>query len=351
MLLTACGKSHAAFPSQEEWGPGKPVHRPSRSGVCAGLSPRSGNERRCIPAEAAPHREDWPFSVLTSLPPPAVSPHFSYSPSSEGLDSPKHDGGDGLEPPPGELGRPPAGTARRRRAAGRTLQFRGGPLSAGISAFGGIHPREWQTPFVAVRATCLRSVKADGKEPPVTLGVVVSDRTGETRMIGPSAHQARQKMPRHSRWLGAASSVLVSRSRAYGPEAGPVLPVGAPSRSCRCAVGHTPSHLLGVRAETGAIPAIGVFAAAALRAAVPAGGRRSKPSPPWRHQLYALSGPSALSASGRGCYSRQPVGGRCPLSTPRHVDQRPRVTRSRHPRQQVAMPWRALRAVSMRNAG
>ena len=164
-------------------------------------------------------------------------------------------------------------------------------------------------------------------------------------MIGPSAHQARQKMPRHSRWLGAASSALVSRSRAYGPEA------GVPSRSCRCAVGHTSSHLLGVRAETGAIPAMGVFAAAALRAAVPAGGRRSKPSPPWRHQLYALSGPSALSASGRGCYSRQPVGGRCPLSTPRHVDQRPRVTRNRHPRQQVAMPWRALRAVSMRNAG
>ena len=54
MLLTACGKSHAAFPSQEEWGPGKPVPRPSRSGVCAGLSARSGNERRCIPAETAP---------------------------------------------------------------------------------------------------------------------------------------------------------------------------------------------------------------------------------------------------------------------------------------------------------
>ena len=107
----------------------------------------------------------------------------------------------------------------------------------------------------------------------------------------------------------------------------------------------------GVRAETGAIPAIGVFAAAALRAAVPAGGRRSKPSSPWRRQLYALSGPSALSACARGCYSRQPVGGRCPPSTPRHGDQRPRVTRNRHPRQQVTMPWRALRAVSMRNAG
>ena len=40
-----------------------------------------------------------------------------------------------------------------------------------------------------------------------------------------------------------------------------------------------PSHLLGVCAEAGAIPTIGAFAAAALRAAVPTGGRRSKPSP------------------------------------------------------------------------
>ena len=252
----------------------------------------------------------------------------------------------------GRLGTPASGRHSPPKAGGgKDSPFRGGPLSAGISAFGGIRTREWQTPFVAVRATCLRSVKADGKEPPVTLGLLCRVPPGETRMIGPSAHQSRQKMPRHSRWPGAASSALVSRSRACRPEAGPVLPVGAPSRPCHGAVGYPPSHLLGVRAETGAIPAIGVFAAAALRAAVPAGGRRSKPSPPWRHQLYALSGPSALSASGRGCYSRQPVGGRCPLSTLRHADQRPRVTRNRHPRHQVAMPWRALRAVSMRNAG
>ena len=36
-----------------------------------------------------------------------------------------------------------------------------------------------------------------------------------------------------------------------------------------------PPHLLGLRAETGAIPRVGVLAAAALRAAVPTGGRRS----------------------------------------------------------------------------
>ena len=41
---------------------------------------------------------------------------FSYSRSQEGLNSPRHDGGDDLSPPPGELGRPPAGTARQRRA-------------------------------------------------------------------------------------------------------------------------------------------------------------------------------------------------------------------------------------------
>ena len=252
----------------------------------------------------------------------------------------------------GRLGTPASGRHSPPKAGGgKDSQFRGGPFSAGVSAFGGIRTREWQTPFVAVRATCLHSVKADGKEPPVTLGVAVSGPTGKNPHDRVLRTPRREENGRHSRWPGAASSSLVSRSRACRPEAGPVLPVGAPSRPCHGAAGYTPSHLLGVCAETGAIPAIGAFAAAALRAAVPAGGRRSKPSPPWRRQLYALSGPSALSACARGCYSRQPVGGRCPPSTPRHGDQRPRVTRNRHPRQQVAMPWHALRAVSMRNAG
>ena len=67
---------------------------------------------------------------------------------------------------------------------------------------------------------------------------------------------------RHSRWQGAALSGRVSRSRA--------MPVG--DRRSRPS---EPPHLLGVRAETGAIPTVGVCAAAALRAAVPTGGRRS----------------------------------------------------------------------------
>ena len=125
----------------------------------------------------------------------------------------------------GRLGTPASGRHSPPEAGGgKDSQLRGGPFSAGISAFGGIRTLEWQTPFVAVRTTCLRFVKADGKEPPVALGSLCRVPPGETRMIGPSAHQARQKMPRHSRWLGAASSVLVSRSRACRPEAG--VPIG-----------------------------------------------------------------------------------------------------------------------------
>ena len=216
--------------------------------------PRKGSTRRSATAGTAwsPHRENWAAS---------------------GRHSPPKAGG------------------------GKDSPFRGGPLSAGISAFGGIHPREWQTPFVAVRATCLRSVKADGKEPPVTLGSLCRVPPGETRMISPSAHQARQKMPRHSRWLGAASSVLVSRSRAYRPEAGPVLPVGAPSRSYRCAVGHTASHLLGGgTCRDGSHPGDG-----GLRRRGPAGrcaGRRPAQFSRWGLQAVPAMAPSALRALG-----------------------------------------------------
>ena len=80
---------------------------------------------------------------------------------------------------------------------------------------------------------------------------------------------------------------------------------------------------------------------------VPAGGRRSKPSPPWRHQLYALSGPSTLSASGRGCYS-QATGGRSvsPIHTPSRRSA-PAVLRSAVPGWpvQVAAPRPYVRTV------
>ena len=45
--LTACGETRAAFPSQTGWRSGSnPVLRPARSGVSAGLAPRSGNDTR-----------------------------------------------------------------------------------------------------------------------------------------------------------------------------------------------------------------------------------------------------------------------------------------------------------------
>ena len=102
----ACRQSPVAFPSQKGWGSSGPVPRPFRSGVSAVLAPRSGSERRCIPAELPrsarlivalrskytrasspgggsslarlvsraprPHREDWPLSALTPLRPQAA---------------------------------------------------------------------------------------------------------------------------------------------------------------------------------------------------------------------------------------------------------------------------------------
>ena len=74
-----------------------------------------------------------------------------------------------------------AGTARRRRAAGRTPpQLRGGSFSAGIPAFGVIRTLEWQTPFAALWAPCLRPVKADDNEPPAVLRAAVPAPTGRT---------------------------------------------------------------------------------------------------------------------------------------------------------------------------
>ena len=79
-------------------------------------------------------------------------------------------------------------------------------------------------------------------------GVVVSGPTGRNAHDRSVCTPIPEKMPRHSRWLGTASSVLVSRSRACRPEA------GVPSRSCRCAVGPTPSHLLGGTCRDGSHP-------------------------------------------------------------------------------------------------
>ena len=74
------------------------------------------------------------------------------------------------------------------------------------------------------------------------------------------------------------------------------LPRGRRSLACRAI---SPS---GVRAETGAIPPIGVFAAAALRAAAPTGGRRSKPSP-----CFFQSSDSRLRPPSAGYSKRRPA--------------------------------------------
>ena len=78
--------------------------------------------------------------------------------------TPKVQGGDG------RTGTPTSGRHSPPKAGGgKDPQFRGGPFSAGIPAFRVIRTLEWQTPFAALRAPCLRPVKADGNEPPAAL--------------------------------------------------------------------------------------------------------------------------------------------------------------------------------------
>ena len=92
---------------------------------------------------------------------------------------------------------------------------------------------------------------------------------------------------RHSRWYGAASSALVSRSRA--------VPTGGrrskPSPRFLCVSG-TRFRLRATKESGGEPPA-------ALRAAVPTGGRRSKPFPRFFvRQRYAVSHPCGRAAPG-----------------------------------------------------
>ena len=108
--------------------------------------------------------------------------------------------------------------------------------------------------MVTVRATCLRSVKADGKEPPAALGVVVSSPTGKDPHDRVLRTPRQEENGRHSRWPGAASSSLVSRSRACRPEAGPILPVGAPSRPCHGTVGFCALSPVGGTCRDGSHP-------------------------------------------------------------------------------------------------
>ena len=67
-----------------------------------------------------------------------------------------------------------------KAGGGKDPQFQGGSLSAGIPAFGVIRTLEWQTPFAALQAPCLRPVKVDGNEPPAALRAAVPAPTGRT---------------------------------------------------------------------------------------------------------------------------------------------------------------------------
>ena len=105
------------------------------------------------------------------------------------------------------------------------------------------------------------------------------------------------------RSVSAAVAILGFAARPSS-SAGRNGPTGITARrSLACA----PSHLLGVRAETGTIPAVGVCAAAALRAAVPAGGRRSKPSP----RFFAAADDGGADARGGGGVRVFRRGSRC----------------------------------------
>ena len=81
----------------------------------------------------------------------------------------------------GRLGTPASGRHSPPKAGGgKDLQFRGGPFSAGIPAFGVIRTFEWPTPFATLGAPCLRPVRADGNEPPAALRAAVPGPTGRT---------------------------------------------------------------------------------------------------------------------------------------------------------------------------
>ena len=195
-------------------------------------------------------------------------------------------------------------------------------------------------------------MKADGKEPPAALGVVQSSPTGKNphdRVL----HTPRQEENgRHSRWPGAASSSLVSRSRAAGRRPAPfsrwglqAVPAVAPLaiRHLIC-WGYVPRREpsrgdWGLRRRGPAGRCAGrrpAFQAVPANCAI--GSTRSRAHPRCRR-------PAAAAFHG----DRWEVG--VPYLTSRHGDQRPRFTRNRHPRHQVTPPWGALRAGSMRYPG
>ena len=142
-----------------------------------------------------------------------------------------HDGGDGLER------RPPAGTARRRRATGRI------PVPREFLLVG--NPGVRRDPYLGVADTVRSAAgpaptpnKADGKEPPAAL------RAAVPAPIRRNVHDRVLRTPRRARkWRGAHVGLTTRHPPWFRaparcrPEAGPVLPVGAPSRPRHYAIG------------------------------------------------------------------------------------------------------------------
>ncbi len=96
--------------------------------------------------------------------------------------TPKVQGSDGRTgAPTGRTGPTSGRHSPPKAGGGKDPEFRGGPFSAGIPAFGVIRTLERQTPFAALRARCLRPVKADGNEPPAALRAAVP--TGGRRSL------------------------------------------------------------------------------------------------------------------------------------------------------------------------
>ena len=99
-----------------------------------------------------------------------------------------------------------------KAGGGKDPEFRGGPFSAGIPAFGLIRTLERQTPFAALRAPCLGPVKADGNEPPAALRAAVPAPTGRTGQR--SAFPDRRCYP--DRWRTRGTCIFTATGPASG---------------------------------------------------------------------------------------------------------------------------------------
>ena len=175
---------------------------------------------------------------------PGWLPSRHIPPTDEMAYSRRRHGRDGLEPPPGERGQPPAGTRgsakpgrmTRRQTSVSATHFLPGGVCGGPDHAGSCRWDSIERPPGSRAVPCRPPSRNAGTWPAL-----------------------------HKRCLP--------------------LPCTDPAER-------------GDSRREGATSELGVLPAARLRRAVPAGGRRSKPSAPLRHRLYALSGPSALPASG-----------------------------------------------------